>query len=391
MAAITDRWELAIAVQKLAQDQLFTTVSATLQQKYFPNGFPSLTITEGELKQHGLTISYFNHNHNSGKMKKPMTQGSQLHLTSSTGRYDLSDVRQTTLLIFDDAKTRVMDTANTRIGSNQSAYIFKSTDKASYQSGKEFLEKRLASLGFKLRLASNVISKVVTAKKAKTDYYYRFAMKQTGGYYSSRKVLASERAIGFIPSTAKYWVQLENGKVSNPSGYEVPLKSSFTSHQAELFITAHNTLVVGFSKSALKKADKGNLINLYDHLETKLDAEVRLASTPEGLLSLVAQIYSVNSYQSFPVFSDKQLKDLSDPVIVALIKHKMKGTADFVHTQEVKRHPSISAQYATKYDEVSTHVGKFYSDLNLTNPTDTLVQLMNYAYLLGTTTTKSAV
>ena len=149
--------------------------------------------------------------------------------------------------------------------------------------------------------------------------------------------------------------------------------------------------MVGFPKSALKKVDKGNLINLYDHLETKIDAEVKLASTPEGLLSLVAQIYSANSYQVFPAFSDKQLGALSDPVIVALIKHKKKGTEDFVYTQEVKRHPSISTQFNAKYNEVSEHVEKYYSDLNLTNATDRLVQLMNYAYLLGTSTTKSVV
>lgn len=384
MAAITDQWELAIAVQKLGNDQLFTTVSTALQQKYFPNGYPMLTITEGELKQHGLSISYFNCNHNTGKMKKTRYQGGQLHLSPAVGRYNHTDPRLNTLLIFDDAKTRVMDTANTRISYNQAAYIFKSTNKAMHQSGKRFLEKRLAALGFVLKLASNVITKAAAAKKVKTDYY-KFLMKQTGGYYSSRKVLGSERISGSIPSTAKYWVQVENGKVSDPSEYEVPLKSSFTRYHAELFIEANADKVVGFPKSALKKADKGTMVNLYTHLETLIEKEMKFAATPEGLLSLVAQVYADSTYQTFPEFSEKQIKNLTDPVIVALIKHKKKGASDFVYASEVKRHTSITTQFNYKYKEVSEHVATYYSDLNLTNPTDKLVQLMNYAYMLGTT------
>lgn len=390
ISEIKGRWELAQAVQKLEFDPLFTAVGQQMQAKYFPGGYPKLQVLEDELRDHGMTIAHFSYNHNTGRMKKPLSQSGQLNLSASIGRHNHDDLRARTMIIFDDEKTRVMDTANTPISAGMGVYMFKVTDKSKQHSALKFLRERLATLGFELKLASNVIKKAESTKKAKTDFY-TFLMKTAGGYYSNRKVLSAERESGSIPRQAKYWVQMENGKVSAAHNHADPIESSFTSDQASAFISEHLSQVVGFSKSSVKKVKKGNLINLYEYMELLLEVELKLAATPDGLLSLVAQVYTRNAYQQFPSFTNSQLDALTDPIIRTLIKFKRDEKTEFHYYIEVKKHPTIHKQFEAKYNEVDKHITEYYKYLNLNNPTDRLVQLMNYAYLLETSPTTSGV
>jgi hypothetical protein len=362
----TSDWAKAVFLLDAEYTTLTKLAAESIRKSYFASGYPKMEFEEADLKRLGLSVRYVSRNGNGNYIAGPSGQNTVIVNVSRNGMAKI---------VLDDQNTRVMDIREGGFGHNYFIFSSESKDLAKITA---WLESKMH--GEKVLLASEKIGKVETEKKAKTDFY-KFVLKETGGYYSRRKVLATERCNGSLPSAAIYWIPIKNGKI------DVPESLGFLEQTITMFVSQNHVKVIGFTASS--KTPKGGRINVIEMIQNQLAAEISKAETDSGFNDLVlAELRGSYDFQhmAIPSMPKQYIQQLKDPKLASLIdlKYNSQLEKSGYHSIVVRK---ISREFYSelkKYtDHMTTYDSLMISGLAKFSHEDK-VKLLNFVYELKT-------